>query len=40
MRWSPAGKDMRMEAQNIVGICYQAATGEYTTDWEDLATSI
>jgi hypothetical protein len=35
MRWSPAGKDMRVEAQGIVGICYQAETGEDKTDWED-----
>jgi hypothetical protein len=32
---SPAGKNMSMEADNIVGIHHQAVTGEDVADWED-----
>jgi hypothetical protein len=32
VRQSPAGKDMNMEAEDIVGIRYQVVTGEYTAD--------
>jgi hypothetical protein len=33
---SPAGKDVSTEAENIVGIRHQAATGEHTADGEEL----
>jgi hypothetical protein len=29
-----------MEAQGIVGICYQAMTGEYTADSEDVCAVV
>jgi hypothetical protein len=29
---SPAGRNVRTEAEDIVGICHQATTGEETAD--------
>jgi hypothetical protein len=40
VRQSPAGKDVSMEAEDIVGICYQGTTGEDTADWEDLVHAV
>jgi hypothetical protein len=36
----PPGKDVSMEAQDLVGICYRATTGEDTADWEDLVCAV
>jgi hypothetical protein len=35
VRRSSAGKDVSMEEEDTVGICYQEMTGEETVKWED-----
>jgi hypothetical protein len=40
MRQSPAGKNMSLEAEDIVEIRHQATTGEDTADWEDLVRAV
>jgi hypothetical protein len=37
---SPAGKKVRMEAEDIVGIRHQVTTDEGTVEWEDLLLAI
>jgi hypothetical protein len=36
----PAGKNVSTEAEDIVGICHQAMTGEDTANWEDLLRAV
>lgn len=40
MRQSPASKNVNTEAENIVGIRYQATTGVDTADCEDLVLAV
>jgi hypothetical protein len=40
VRQSPAGKNVSMEAEDIVEIRYQATTDEDTADLEDLVCSL
>jgi hypothetical protein len=40
VRQSPASKNMSTEAEDIVGICHQAATGEHIADWEDFMCAV
>jgi hypothetical protein len=37
---SPAGKDMSMEAEDIVGTCHQVMTSEDTADGEYLVHAV
>jgi hypothetical protein len=39
-RQSPAGNDLRTEAEDIVRICYPATTGIKTADWEDFVRAV
>jgi hypothetical protein len=39
-RQSPVGKEVSAEAEDIVGIRYQATTGEDVVSWEDLACAV
>jgi hypothetical protein len=36
----PVGKNMGKEAEDSVGICHQATTGEDIADWEDLVHTV
>jgi hypothetical protein len=40
VRQLPAGKNVCMEAEGVVGIRHQAKTGEDTAGWEDLVCPI
>jgi hypothetical protein len=40
VRQLPASKDVSMEAEDIVGIWYQAVTDEDIANWEDLLWAV
>jgi hypothetical protein len=40
VRHSPAGKNVSMEAEDIVGICHQATTSKDIANWEDFMCAV
>jgi hypothetical protein len=40
MGQSPAGKNLSTEAEDTVGICRLATTGEDTANWDDLVRAV
>jgi hypothetical protein len=40
VRQSPAGKNVSMEAEDIVGIRHQATIGEEIANWEDFVCAV